>query len=128
MLFFIYLSICLDELTLSSHFLKIKNDTTVQLKAELLMARKEVEAQFSELRRLQGSSSLGGDKLAVTEGELRRLKAASQAEASRLGSRVAELEAISGVQRTQLDAAADAQAAAVREIQRLLDRSEFEAR
>ena len=51
----------------------------------------------------------------------------SQAEQQRQASRVAELEALNAVLRTQLDAAADGEATNLREIQRELDRAEFEA-
>ena len=73
-------------------------------KADIMLLRRECEAQGAELRRRQGVSSLDTDKLSTAETELRWLKSATQAETQRLNSRIGEIEALNVVLRTQVRA------------------------
>jgi len=97
-----------------------------QLRAEISLVRRENESQLAELRKLQVVGTNAGDRASNAEADVRRAKNQAQQETSRLTSRIAELEAINNVQRSQLDKASEMEAFAVRDVQRLLDRSEFD--
>jgi hypothetical protein len=79
-------------------------------RADALLLRRENETQAAELRRLHGATAMDGDRRSTVEAELKYVKSAAAAEAQRQAGRVAELEALNAVLRTQLDAAGDADA------------------
>jgi len=98
-----------------------------KLKAENLLHRREVDAQQAEMRKLQAATGMSTDQLNMHESEARRAKAMAQSEVARLSSKLSEQEAVLEVLRSQLDKAQDVQSAAVRDVEKQLDRSVFDA-
>ncbi len=96
------------------------------LRAEVIILRKDNENQSAELRKLQGNNSNSGERVTQAEADVRRAKAQSQVEISRLSSKVTELETINNILSEKVDKASDREALAVKEVQRLLDKSEYE--
>lgn len=96
------------------------------IRAEVILLRKDNENQSIELRKLQGNNSNSGERMTQAEADVRRVKAQSQVEISRLASKVAELETINNILSEKADKASDNTALVVKEVQRLLDKSEYE--
>ena len=95
-------------------------------RAECMLLRKEADTHLGELRKLQGLAGSSHERANSTEADARRLKAAAAAETARLTSRCAELDAVNSMLRTQLDKAAESEANALKDVQRALDRAEFD--
>lgn len=97
-----------------------------KLKAENLLHRREIDAQQAEMRKLQAATGVSTDQLNMHESETRRAKAMAQSEVVRLSSKLSEQEAVLEVLRAQLDKAQEVQFAAVRDVEKQLDRSVFD--
>ena len=97
-----------------------------RLKGELLLHKKEAEAGQAELRKLQGREGSNTEKINSAEAESRKVKIAAQTEVMRLQARIHELESANEVLTHQVDEHSGNQAAAVREVERALDRTSFD--